>query len=60
MVSLETNLKVGHYIRQRKRLSRSCLRRKSGGKPPHSKMLGRVQQLPSPRKPCQHLSRKKN
>jgi hypothetical protein len=38
----ETGLKVGHYIIQRRTLSRSCLQRKSGGKPPHSKMLGRM------------------
>ena len=48
------------YILYRKTLLRSCLRCKSGGKPPHSKMVGRDQRLPFTRRLCQHLSRNKN
>jgi hypothetical protein len=43
----ETDLKSGRIL-QRKTLSRSCLRRKSGGKPPHSKMFGCVHHTITP------------
>ncbi len=41
-INPRTDLKIGHYIQWRNTDLRSCLRRYSGGKPPHSKMLGHV------------------
>src|SRR5208283_733368 len=44
----ESDLKSGQVL-ERKILSWSCLRRKSGGKPPHSKIVERVKGEDSPR-----------